>query len=293
MPPRNRFVQAMAEGNETPNSGDPGMNSMIKMVTLGVAGLMFILAFFSSCTIVDPGNRGIVVRLGAVQTSNVLSEGLHFVAPFITSVKEFNVRTLLDEIAATAASKDLQEVNAHLAINWHPDTTKVAEMYQKYGTRQALVQNIIQPAVNEVFKAATAKLSAEEILRQRVQLKREVDMRLVEVLSRYGIIIDDISLVNISFSAEFNKAIEQKQIAEQNAQKAVYVAQQAKQEAAAEVARAEGKAKAQALQRATISDQLIRLKALEVQELALQKWNGQLPGVTGGVIPFINVGGDK
>ena len=263
----------------------------VKLIVWGVIALVFVLTFFSSCTIIDPGNRGVVIRMGAVQTNNVLNEGLHFVLPFITSVKEFNVRTLKDEIACSAASRDLQEISAHVAINWHPDVSKVSEIYQKLGKRDAVITNIIQPAMNEVFKAASAKLSAEEILKNRVQLKREVDESLIKVVSKYGVVIDDISLVNITFSQEFNKAIEEKQIAEQQAQKAVYTAQQAKQEAFADVARAEGKAKAQSLQRATISEQLIKLKSIEIQEKAIEKWNGKLPDVMSGTVPFINVGG--
>lgn len=260
----------------------------IKGWGFGALAVIAVMLFFSSCTTVPAGNRGVVTHWGAVDEAT-LSEGLHFVAPIGTSVHDFSVRTSKDEVQASAASRDLQEVKSHVAVNWHPDIEKVSAMYQKLGNRDAVLSNIITPAVNEVLKAATARLSAEEILKKREQLKTEVDNGLKARLAPYGVIVDDISLVNLTFSDEFNEAIEAKQVAEQEAQKAVYEAQKAQNEATASVNRARGEAQAQALQRNTITPELIKLKALEVQKMAVEKWNGVMPTVSGGVTPFLNM----
>lgn len=260
----------------------------------GIIGLLLLITTISSCNPVSPGTRGVVTHWGAVQPV-VLEEGLHFTMPFATAVHEFSVRTSKDDVKATAATKDMQELNCEVAINWHPDISKLADIYEHRGDRTALFQNIITPAVNEVLKSASAKLSAEDVLKNRVLLKTDIDAGLTARLAPYGVLIDDISLVNLSFSDDYNKAIEAKQVAEQEAQKAVYDAQKAQQEAVASVNRAKGEAAAQQLQKNTITPELIKLKSLEVQKAAIEKWDGHLPQVSGGNTPFINIPapGDK
>ena len=138
--------------------------------------------------------------------------------------------------------------------------------------------------MSEVVKAATAKKTAEEIITLRTELKEEIDVQLKNRLTTRGISVDAVSLVNISFSEEFAKAIEAKQIAEQEAKRAQFEALKAKQTAQATINLAEGQAKAQQLQRTTLTSELL-------QKQAIEKWDGKFPLVLGGdgALPFINI----
>jgi regulator of protease activity HflC (stomatin/prohibitin superfamily) len=121
-------------------------------------------------------------------------------------------------------------------------------------------------------------------LQERGELKREIDTSLAERLRRYGIIINDVSLVNFGFSEEFNAAIEAKQVAEQKAQEAAFRAQQAAEEAKAEINRAKGQAEAQKLLRQNLTAEIL-------QQRAIEKWDGRFPVVMGGsgFLPLINI----
>lgn len=245
--------------------------------------LLFILLFFRPFVIVNAGERGVVMRLGQVQ-DGVLNEGLHPVIPFITAVKNMSVRVQRSDIKAQAASKDLQDVTTEVALNWHIEPTKVNTVYQRVGDETQILERIINPAVSEVLKAATAKKNVEEILIKRTELKQEIDQALKTRLSGYGLAVDDVSLVDFGFSPEFNKSIEAKQIAEQEAKQAEFVALKASKDAEAEVNRAKGQAEAQRLQKLTLTPDLL-------QKQAIEKWDGKFPTYMGGngQLPFINL----
>ena len=251
-----------------------------------VAGGIFLLllAFiFRPFTIVNAGERGVVMKFGKVQ-ERVLDEGLHPMIPIVTSIKKLSVRVHQNSFKSDAASKDLQKITTELAINWHIDPTRVNKVFQQVGDRQQIIIGIITPAVSEVLKAATAKKTAEEIITKRTELKEEMDKHLKTRLLAYGVIVDDVSLVNFSFSPEFSKAIESKQIAEQEAKQAEFIAKKATQEAQADINRAKGQAEAQKLQRQTLTAELL-------QKQAIEKWDGRFPMVMGGngAMPLINI----
>lgn len=245
--------------------------------------LLFLAILFKPFAIVNAGERGVMMRLGKVQDT-VLDEGVHPILPIITSVKRLSVRVQKNDFQSDAASKDLQKVTTDLAINWHVDPRRANRVYQQVGDETQIVNGIITPAVSEVLKAATAKKTAEEIITKRTELKDEIDKNLKTRLQAYGLLVDDVSLVNFSFSPEFSKAIESKQIAEQEAKQAEFVALKATKDAEAEVNRAKGQAEAQKLLRQTLTPELL-------QKQAIERWDGQFPTVMGGngALPFINI----
>jgi regulator of protease activity HflC (stomatin/prohibitin superfamily) len=250
----------------------------------GIALTLLVgLTLLKSCVTVNPGERGVVIKLGKVQ-DGILDEGIHPVIPFITSVKTLNVRIQKTDIETSAGTKDLQSVNTNLALNWYIEPTQVNKVYQQIGNEQDVVTRIITPALNEVLKAATPRKTAEEILIQRAELKEEIDRDIKKRLAVYGIQVTEVALVNVAFSPEFAKAIEAKQIAEQQVQQAKYEAMKARQDAEAEVNQAKGKAEAQRLLRQTLTPELL-------QKQAIEKWNGQFPTVMGGssTLPLINI----
>lgn len=246
--------------------------------------LFFVLAFIlRPFTIVNAGERGVVMKFGKVQNT-VLDEGIHPILPIVTSVKTLSVRVNQNTFKADAASRDLQKITTELAINWHIDPARVNKVFQQVGDEEQIINGIITPSVSEILKAATSKKTAEEIITRRTELKDEIDRNLKTRIAAYGIIVDDVSLVNFSFSPEFSKAIEAKQIAEQEAKQAEFDVQKATQEAQADVNRAKGQAEAQRLQRLTLTPDLL-------QKQAIEKWDGHFPTVMGGngTLPLINI----
>lgn len=264
------------------------VNPSTKSIYIALGGITLTLfvgitLLKSSFVTVNPGERGVVIRLGKIQ-DGILDEGTHPVLPFITSVKKLNVRLQKTDIEASAGTKDLQSVNTNLALNWYIEPSKVNKVYQEIGDEQEVVARIITPALNEVLKAATPKRTGEEILIKRADLKEEIDQEIKKRLAVYGIHVSEVALVNVAFSPEFAKAIEAKQIAEQQAKQAEYDALKASKEAQAEINRAKGQAEAQRLMRQTLTPELL-------QKQAIEKWNGQFPQVMSGngTMPFINV----
>lgn len=245
--------------------------------------LLLLAIIFRPFAIVNAGERGVLMQFGKVQ-NQVLDEAIHPILPVVTSVKRLSVRVHKNSFQADAASKDLQKITTELAINWHIDPTKANKIFQQVGDEEQIVNGIITPAVSEVLKAATAKKTAEEIITIRTKLKEEIDNNLRNRLAAYSLIVDDVSLVNFAFSPEFSRAIESKQIAEQEAKQAEFIAKKATQEAQAEINRAKGQAEAQRLQRQTLTPDLL-------QKQAIEKWDGHFPTVMGGngTLPLINI----
>lgn len=214
------------------------------------------------------------MQFGAVQDT-ILAEGIHPIVPILHTVEKLSVRVQSQEISAEASSKDLQDVYADVALNWHILPTEVNLIYQQIGNQQAVIERIISPAVEEVLKAVMATYTAEEIITKRGEVKAEVDRALSERLQPYHLAVDDISLVHVKFSERFRDAVEAKQVAEQEAKRAEFVALKAIKEAEAIANRARGEAVAQQLLRESLTPELL-------QKQAIERWNGNLPFIVGG-----------
>jgi regulator of protease activity HflC (stomatin/prohibitin superfamily) len=213
------------------------------------------------------------MQFGKVQDT-VLGEGIHLIIPIVNTVKNLSVRVQKQEIAAEASSKDLQEVFTDVALNWHIIPEKVNATFQQIGDERAIVERIINPAVEEVLKAVIAEYTAEEIITKRGEVKAGVDESLMARLTNYHIDVDDISLVHVHFSQRFSDAVEAKQIAEQEAKKAGFVVLRALKEAEAKVNLARGEAEAQRLLRVTLTPEILHKQAID-------RWDGKLPLVVG------------
>ncbi|MFH7025179.1 MAG: prohibitin family protein [Heteroscytonema crispum UTEX LB 1556] len=260
-----------------------GSNFQLSFYLAGGIILLFLAILFRPFAIVNAGERGVVMQFGKVQ-NRVFDEGIHPIMPIVTTVKRLSIRVQQNSFQSDAASKDLQKITTELAVNWHIDPARVNRVFQQVGNEEQIITGIITPAVSEVLKAATSKKTAEEIITRRTELKEEIDNNLKKRLAAYGLIVDDVSLVNFSFSPEFSKAIESKQIAEQEAKQAEFIALKATQEAQADINRAKGQAEAQRLQRQTLTPVLL-------QKQAIEKWDGRFPTVMGGngSLPLINI----
>ncbi|MEM7724927.1 MAG: prohibitin family protein [Cyanobacteria bacterium P01_A01_bin.45] len=258
----------------------------------GIILALVIIVGLNSFVIINPGQSGVLSILGKAQ-DRALLEGIHLKAPLISNVDIYDVTIQKYEIPAQSATKDLQELTAKFAINFRIDPEQVVQIRRTQGTLQNIVAKIIAPQTQESFKIAAARRTVEEAITLRNELKQDFDRALDQRLDKYGIIVSDTSVIDLTFSPEFAKAVEDKQIAEQRAQRAVYVAQEAEQEAQAEINRAKGKAEAQKLLAETLKAQG---GELVLQKEAIEAWrNGgsRMPkvlvmgGKSQGSVPFI------
>jgi len=249
--------------------------------------IIILIMLSSSFTIVEAGNRGVLLQLGAVQ-STVFSEGLHFKIPFIQSVVQVDIRVQKAESEESAASKDLQTVSTRVAVNYHLNEQTVNKLYQSVGLNYE--DKIIKPAISEALKSITAKYTAEELVSKRSEVSMAVKENLTKKLAQYNMILDEINITEFKFSEEYNKAIEQKQIAEQQALKAKLDLQRIEIEAKQKIEQAKAEAESLRLQKQEVTPELIQLREIEAKIKAIEKWDGKLPSTTGGAIPFIDVG---
>lgn len=256
------------------------------LITIVIVVLILIFILINSFVIVNAGHRGVVVQLGAVRPV-VLNEGIHLIIPFIQKVIQADVRVQKSQSEQTAASKDLQNVSTTVAVNFHVEPSTANKLYQNVGL--AYVERIVDPFIGEAVKAVTAQYTAEELISKRSEVSSKIKENLSSKLSNYYMVLDEINITEFKFSQEFNNAIEQKQVAEQQALKANLDLQRIEIEAKQKIESAKAEAEALRLQKQEVSADLLKLREIEAQIKAIEKWDGKMPNVTGGAVPFINV----
>jgi len=249
-------------------------NSTFKKITVTIISIivLFLIFIFGTFRFISAGNVGVVTRFGAV--NRVVNPGLVVKFPLVEGIKIMETRTQLEQVDSSSASLDLQDVNAKIALNFHLRGEKAVEVYQQIGTEYK--ERIIAPAMQEAFKATTAKFSAADLIGKREAVKKLAYDELKGRLDKYNIIVDDFNIVNFEFSKEFNVAIEAKVKAQQDKERATIEAE------TLNIA-AQGQTDAQKKLKEGGA-----LSAEYLQFLAVQKWNGVLPNATNGV-PFINI----
>lgn len=256
----------------------------MRMAIIGTA-VAVLYTVFESFTVIPAGHIGVQVTFGDVN-QQTLSEGAHLVNP-LSRVREVEVRLVTTKLKeASAGTKDLQQVHTDIVLNYRLDGSKAAHIYKEFGLD--LEEKVIQPSMNEAFKAVVARYTSEELITKRDVVSAQIREELGNKLSKYNVGVNDISLVNFAFSAEYQKAIEAKVIATQNKLKAEQDLARIEVEAKQVVAKAEGDAKAIQIQTAAINSQG---GASYVQLQAIRKWDGKLPETIlgNGSVPMINL----
>lgn len=257
-------------------------------IILIVVVMLVVLFLFKPWVQIGAGERGIVMNFGAVQ-NKVLNEGMHFRVPIMQEVIIMDVKVQKIQTDASSASSDLQDVTLSVALNYHVIPDRANVVYQTIGIE--FKERIIDPAIQEVTKAVSARYTAEELITKRPEVGTAMKEALTEKLIAYNIAVDAVSIVTFSFSKVFMDAIEAKQTAEQHALKAKRDLDRIRIEADQTIAAATAEAEALRLQKMNISPDLIELRRIEANLKAIEKWNGILPSVTGsGAVPFIGVG---
>jgi regulator of protease activity HflC (stomatin/prohibitin superfamily) len=257
----------------------PGLIKVVAVV------IVVFLIFSGSLVIIGPGQRGVVINFGAVSPT-VWDEGLHFKIPVYQRVEKMDVRVQKEQTEAAAASKDLQDTHSTIAVNFNIIPDKAGWVFQNIG--RGYNERVIDPVTQEVVKAVTARYTAVELITNREKIRTEIKDLLKARLLDYHISVVDVSIVNFKFSAQFTQAIENKQTAEQMALKASRDLDRIKIEAQQKIAAAQAEAESLRLQRQNITTDLVELRRIEAMQEAIRKWNGVLPQVTGGAMPFID-----
>lgn len=263
--------------------------SKIKLFILGFIAIVALSFIFSTFETVDAGERGIVLVWG--KPTQLLEPGFHMVNPISSDIVTMNVQVQKYEAKADAASKDLQTVTSTIALNYHIDPSQLMALYTNVGVD--FEGQLIPPAIQESVKAATAGFTAEELISKRPAVKEAIKLVLNPRLGVYGLIVDDFSITNFDFSAEFNRAVESKVTAEQNALASKNKLEQVKFEAEQSVAKAKAEAESTRLQVQALQQgsEVIKLRQTEALLELAKRWDGKLPvNVYGSApLPFLNL----
>ncbi len=178
-------------------------------------------------------------------------------------------------------------MNANLVVNHRIQKETAISIYRNLGPNY--VENIVDPAVQEVFKAIAARYTAERVISERNELVQELNLEVKERLTKKEIVVTDISVVDLDFTEQFLRAVEDKQVADQQAQMAGKLVEKAKRDAEQQIAKSRGEAEALRMQREQVTPSLIELRKVDAQLKAIEKWNGVLPGYVGAGVPFISI----
>ncbi len=281
------------------------MKALVPVALVLFVGLLVLLS--GMAVVVEAGHVGVQRTLGAVRPEP-LKEGFHLKRPFLDQVEQVDVRLTASHAQATAASKDLQTVTTQVTTQYSMNGELAPLIYQRVGSLGKVSAALVEPAIQECVKAVTAKFTAEELVTKRELVKQQIQEALVSYINttlrekglENSLVVANVAITDFSFSPEFNRAIELKVQAEQQALQAknekikrVTQAEAAASErtlsadAEAYSTEVQSKARADAIKREADalkqSPELIRLRAVE-------KWDGVLPRITsGGVVPFLNL----
>ncbi len=289
----------------------------------GVVVVVLIILTTACFEIIEPGHRGVKVSFGTL-TEESVPEGLHVKAPWV-QIHELNVQELIVISAATAASSDLQTVTTEVAVNYRADPEMVWWLYQSIGkTGEIWKTTKLNPIIQESVKAVTAKYSAENLIKNREEVKAEIERIITTRAKATNLLVTTVNITDFRFSAAFDSAIEAKVQAEQDALRARNELEKERIEAEKKVVQSEAEAKmkelqaaadriateeraagqakqielisiaeAEAIKRTADAEAEANRKLLEtldqriLQNKRLEKWDGVLPKVSGGGDPLL------
>lgn len=251
------YVKTIQKGKDFMMNNNRNLPKISKIVS-GI--IIAFIAIMSSFSIIETGERGVVLRLGEYKYT--MNEGLNFKAPFIDSVYKMQIRDRSYNSDVEVSSKDMQTIKISSSLVYSLDSQKVGDIYRRYGNN--IESTIIKPTVAEVINATIAQYPIEEFVSKRDEISKRIMGTIQTRLSDIGIDIKSFLITNHDFSDDYNKAIEQKKIAEQAAITAEYNKQKAQLDSEANKYRNEG------------------LSKYVLMEKFLDKWDGHMPKVLTG-----------
>lgn len=235
-----------------------------------------------SYTEIDAGSVGIVKRFG--NPVRQADPGLHFILPLVETMNIVAVQTRIVKPNEDAASRDLQVVHTEVTLAYHVDSAYAT--YILVNLNNEAETRIINPAIFEAIKATTAQYDVQQLISERPLVRDGIETFVKNKLAQYHIIAENVSITDFRFSAEFEKAIEAKVTAQQNAEKATNDLKRIQIEAEQKIAQAKGEAEALRSQKQEITPELLQLRTIEMLR---DKWNGQFPQIVSGSIPMLDI----
>ena len=237
-----------------------------KVITFAIVGIFIIITIFCSFTTIKSGEVGLKVRFGKI-VDTTLSEGFNFKIPYIESIKKINIKVQKLELDTESSSKDLQTITTKLAVNYRVAKDKATDLYRNVGNNYE--ETILTPAIQESIKAVISQYTAEQTITIRNEVSDKCLDEIQDKVEKYGIIIDEFNIIDLDFSAAYNQAIEEKQVAEQKVLTAQQELEKEKIEAEKKIVEAEATKKANDLLNQTITDEILIKQFIE-------KWDGHL-----------------
>lgn len=271
----------------------PAIKRLVKWTALGLFGL---LAACSAYNTVDTGNIG-VKRTFREASLEPLSPGLHWTIPFAQDIVEINIQTQKWETEASAYTKDVQQAEVKFALNYGLDPRVAVNTFVTVGAewQNRLVGQVVFESIEGVF----GQYNAVDIVAKREQVSRQIEAAIRAKLATRGVLVPNFQVTNIDFAPAFEKSVEAKVIAEQDAIREKNATVQIEEKARQQIATAKGNAESTVLN-AEAEAKAIRIKteALEkndklIELVKAERWNGVLPTTVlggDGVVPFMNVG---
>ncbi len=255
----------------------------------GVAGVVTVLILFviavllcNPIVVVGVGQRGVKVTLGKVSPES-LGEGMHFIMPYIQRIAKMDVKTQKYTTQTHVYTKDIQQAKISYVVNYNLVADSAYRMYQEVG--MDYVSKVINPVLEGTIKDVIGKWNAQDLVANREEATNDILAKLKDQLTERYVNVTDFQIIDIGYSEVFERAIESKVTAEQDALKAKNKTVQIQEEAKQKVISAEAEAKSMSIR----ANALTQNKAL-VEYEAVQKWNGILPQyMMGNSIPFINM----
>jgi regulator of protease activity HflC (stomatin/prohibitin superfamily) len=246
----------------------PKFNINLKSIFIGVLLVVLVVCSLSCFYTVDTGERGVVLRFGSLES--VAGEGLNFKIPYVDNVKIMSIRDKNLTITTEVSSSDIQTIRVDVALVYSLEAEQVGKIFQTYGLD--IENTLIRPTLSEKVNAVIAEYPIETFVEKRAEISNKINTTFSEQVAGTGIKVKSLLITNHDFSDDFNKAIEDKKIAEQGALTAKFTLERMKLEA-----------EAQKVKQASLSP-------LVLQEMAINKWNGQLPQYfSGDQLPFLTI----
>ncbi|ETW09092.1 hypothetical protein H310_01550 [Aphanomyces invadans] len=236
------------------------LNGIAKLA--GVVGVGGFVA--QNCLVdVDGGQRAVIFDRRKGLRDDIKGEGTHFIIPYVEDPRILDIRTAAHEIPCSTGTKDLQTVNLRLRIMVRPDELFLPKIYSELGP--SFNERVLPSITNEILKGVVAQYNADQLLTSREKVSRQISEELAERAKQFHLLLDDVAITHLTYGAEFTNAVEQKQVAFQDAERSKFIVMKAEQERQAAIIKAEGESDAAKL----ISDAVAKSGSgfIEVQRI--------------------------